>query len=160
MPWGLSYTFRDEPKDDSVMTIYFNNDLTVLQVGELNLTLQGLLRPLTNGGIVNAEATLGLPVTTGYETIADTSRVSAGARFIWNVTGGYKTSFRLPTRLESIITDGSKNVDLANPDVAALVTALEGGITVTLGTATMQDYRGTLVTTLSSAKEASQSQRR
>ena len=161
----IGYTIQDEKGHKSRLAFNVNDTLTIAQLGELNTALQALLKPgggnnLVLGGIVGAGAVLNLPVTAGMEVVADLSRVEYGALFDFLVTGGYHTSFRLPTFNEQFITDGGDTVDQAAGSVAALINGVINGIAVTAGTATFQDYRGVDITSISSAAEDSKAQRR
>ena len=165
MTWQLGYTVADEKGHKSRITFNFNDGLTVAQVQELNIALQNLLKPgapdnLIIGGIVGGGAVLTLPIQAGMETIEDTARVEYGALFDFLVTGGFHTSFRLPTFNEAKITDGGDTVNQSDPQVAALINGMVVGISVTGGTATLQDYRGTDVTAISTAAEDSKTQRK
>lgn len=62
---------------------------------------------------------------------ASGSDVEEGARFQFASAGGFPTAFRIPTFDESKIVAGSRDVDLTDGDVAALVTAMEDGIDLT-----------------------------
>lgn len=165
MTWQIGYTFADEKGHKSRMTLNFNDTLTVPQVQELNIILQDILKPgggrdLAIGGIVGAGAVLSLPVQAGMEVVADLSRVEYGALFDFLVTGGFHTSFRIPTFNELFIGDGGSTVVQTEPEISALINGAINGFTVTGGTATMQDYRGTDVTSISSAAEDNKTQRK
>jgi len=138
----------------------FNSDLTVLQVQELNTILQPTIKNVIDGGIVSAGAVLNLPVIAPNDAIEAGSDVEYGARFIFTVAGGYKTSFRIPTFDRTLVPDGGGAVDLLNVDVQGLVDGYVTGFGVTGGTAVGQDYRGEDVTGLGSALEAHSKQRR
>lgn len=165
MTIAIRYGIQDEKGDTSVLTFHVNDTLTITQLQELNISIQNLLKDgaapeLLLGGIVTAGAVLNLPVQVGKEVVNDLSRVEYGALFDFLVTGGFHTSFRLPTFNEAFVVDGGRDVDQTATEVAALINAVINGIAVTGGTALFQDYRGTDITSISSAAEDSKRQRK
>jgi len=159
--WQLNYTIQDAKGASSRLTLNFNEDLTVAQVQDLSDQIIALLDPLVTGGIMNAGAVLQLTIPAGVNIPAPASDVEEGARFIFNSVGGFKTAVRIPTFDETKISANSNAVNLVDTDVAAFVTAMVDGLTVTPpGTATGQDYRGVDITSISSARESFQRSRR
>lgn len=160
MPWTFNYVIQDADNHTSRLSMNFNDDLTVLQAQELNTVLQPALKAVMDGGIVSAGAILSLPVITPNDVVEAGSDVEYGARFIFTVAGGYKTSFRIPTFDRTLVPDGGGAVDVLDVNVAGLIDGYVTGFGVTGGTAVGQDYRGEDVTGLSSALEAHAKQRR
>jgi hypothetical protein len=85
--------------------------------------------------------------------------VEEGARFTFRTALGTLTSFRVPTFDEAFIVDGTKQVDSADPAVAALVNRMISGDTQGLINVSPSDERGEDVTALESAVESFQSSR-
>jgi len=85
------------------------------------------------------------------------SDVEEGARFQFRTDGGFMTGFRIPTFDEAKILSGTKQVDLADTDVAALVAAYEDGLSLVAagGSGTVQptDKREDPVNVLDTALE-------
>jgi hypothetical protein len=155
----LGFTIQDENGDKSRLTFNTDTDMSIAQLLVVASDLQDLVKAVIMGGIVDASFCIVVPINAGNEVVADTARVNQGAKFIWQTAGGFFTSFRLPTRMEAIIADGSKDVDRDQVNVAPLIAAIEGGFTSGTETLVFTDYRLDPVAALSSAKEHHTSQR-
>lgn len=69
------------------------------------------------------------------------------------IVAGFRTKLKLPAISEAKVVVGSDTLDLADPDVAAFVSAMEVGIVVTGGTIQPTDIRLNDVSVLDYARE-------
>lgn len=156
--WEIIYSIEDEKQAISDTTIKVPSTTALPNVLLFAAQMSLLINPLIRGAIRRIGVSLTLDLPAGLRTAPLTqSDREEGARFQMATAGGFDTSLRLPTFDESFILPNSRNVDLADPTVAAFVAALTGGINLTPlgGTGTVQptDYRDDDITTVTSAIE-------
>lgn len=120
-----------------------------------------LVDPLINGIITRVGIAITVALPSGINISPNSvSDVEEGAAFNFRTAGGYRTSLRIPTLLESLVSAGSSDIDTSDPDVAAFVSAMISGVDLTAaapvagtGTVTPSDSRGDDIVALTDAKE-------
>jgi hypothetical protein len=150
------FVVEDAKGDKSTIAIPFSSIGDWTEIPELVQDLADLIDPLINGGIVTAGMRLEIDVSSVTDGIADAlADVQERARFVFRGENGFLKSLHLPTFLETKMVPNSADVNTADADVAAFVTALEDGITLsTLAVHQPSDNRGDDLETLVSATES------
>lgn len=153
-------TIKDAKNKDSTMEVNLPSTVTLANVSIFAIALAALIEPLIKGQITRVAIALNLPAAlTGLRTAPLAgSDVEEGAKFVFNTTGGFITSTRIPTFDESKIASDSRLVDTSDTDVGAFIVTMTDGL-VAAGGAEPVDKRGADVETLESALEAFQSSR-
>jgi hypothetical protein len=129
MAFTVLYTIRDGKGEQSTTEVNVPSSLTLSQVTTFAGQMASLIDDLISGAITRIGVALLVDLPVGLKsTPANTSDVEEGARFQFRTDGGFFTSMRIPTFLESLINAGSKDVDLTDTAVAAFVNAMEDGI--------------------------------
>lgn len=83
---------------------------------------------VTGGVIRSISMSQDVALPSGLKAAAQTnSDVEEGALFLYNVAGGYRTRTRIPTFLESLVASNSRQVNVGNTDVAALINLMTNG---------------------------------
>jgi hypothetical protein len=155
MALNAYFVISDAKGDKSTVTIPFAAIADWTEIPELIGDLGALIEPLINGGIVAMG--INLEIDTGAlnaipNAIAD---VQEKARFVFAGENGFLKSLHIPTFLETLFTPNSADVDLTDTDVAAFVTAMEDGVTLsTLAVHEPSDSRGDDLVSLVTATEA------
>jgi hypothetical protein len=154
MPIQTYYTLQDAKGDKSTVIVPIPDGTDFDDIIEFVQEMADLLDPLTNGTLVDAGFTMSVAFTP-WAVASAIADVQEKARFVFRTVGGFVKSLSLPTILEDIFLAGSKDVDTSDPDVAAFVTAMVDGLTLT-STNTIEpvDSRDEDLTDLNSAVEA------
>jgi hypothetical protein len=165
MAIGILFTFRDGKGETSSTQVNLPSSTSTADAILFGQQMATLLDPMINGAIARVGIVLdvdvsGLGLTASASGISD---VEEGARFQFRTSGNHFTSMRVPTFIDTLITAGGNAVDQVNVDVAAFLTAMEGGIDLTgvggSGTVAPSDTRDEDIVATTSAKEAFQSSR-
>lgn len=158
MPFSISYSVRDEEEQSTAwFTIHVPDTLTVSNTIEFAIEMAELFQAVMTGRI--SGITIGLPVDIPPGAVSDTSSpgsdLQEGAKFIFETSAGPGTSFRVPTFNESLMVPGTDDVDVSLPSVAAMIAAMEDGLTL-LDTSTAEPVgpREEEIITLRSAYES------
>lgn len=162
MATSLNIVVEDNKGAKSTTSFNVDDAVSVAGLAEVGLAIAQSILTIVTGRIVSISACINVDLTslTG-NTVALNSDVEEGARFIWNSTGGFTTSNRLPTFDEQYIVAGSRMVNVDAPAVEAFINLIEGGVvTVGDGTVAITDYRGAEVVDLDSARESFQRSRK
>lgn len=141
---------RDADGDVSTSQFNFPATFTLTNIEEYAEAFLPLLDAVIHGRIEEAGVTVSITLPGGLKANpAAYCDVQQGALFSWLTNGGFNTSVRLPTFQPEMFGAGSKDVDVEDTDVAAMVTAIISGIEVTGPvTVTPSDYRGDDITAL------------
>lgn len=151
---SILYSVRDSKDQVSTFEINIPTSATLAQATGFAQAMATLVNAVTTGVLTRVGIVVGVTLPGGIRVAPLTnSDVEEGAKFQFNTAGGYRTGFRLPTFLETLIASNSRAVDLEDADVAALVDAMESGIVITGTTISPTDGRSDDVTALVSAKE-------
>lgn len=151
---AVLYSVRDSKDQVSTFEINIPTSVTLAQATGFAQGIATLVNAVTTGVLTRVGIVVGVTLPGGIRVAALTnSDVEEGAKFQFNTLGGYKTGFRLPTFLETLIASNSRAVDLEDSDVAALVNAIEDGLTITGTLIQPTDGRSDDITALVSAKE-------
>lgn len=159
LTYTVFFTIRDAKGDASTVSFDVDNATPLANMNNLVAALGELIDPLINGAIVAAGFTITVDtIALGFQGIpAAIADVQEGARFAFRTTNQFLRSFRLPTFIEDLFTPGSKQVDTADPDVAAFIAAVETGVDLSLvggtGVIPLTDSRGEDIEILESARE-------
>lgn len=129
----IDYSFRGEAPDDVSHTkVNLASSVTVANAIIWAQEFAKILDAITDGALTNISMSLDVSLPAGIRTEPlDGSRASAGAYFGFRTAAGYPTSFRVPTRLEAIVIDGTRLIDVDDDDVIAVIEAVTAGINLT-----------------------------
>lgn len=153
-------TMEDAKGLDSVHAVNLSEGLLLTQYEGWAQAYALLVDAVTGGRVKRIGMGISFDLPGGLKATAVAgSDVEEGAKFQFATTTGFPTGFRIATFLESLISSNSRAVDLEDADVAALVDAIETGITVTATLIPPVDSRGDDVAALTSAKEQFQRSR-
>lgn len=161
MAFALLYSIRDAKNETSTMEVNIPESFNIGVVVEFAGDLALLINEIITGAItrIGIAFIMNLPGGLRVTPLAN-SDVEEGARFQFLTSGGFNTSMRVPTFLETLIASDSRQVDTADTDVAAFVTAITAGIAETgPTTVTPADKRDEDIVSLVSALEQFMSSR-
>lgn len=153
MPISVFYRVQDAKGDTSTITIPIPDGTLITNVAGYVTAMSSILEDLINGTLVEAGFAVTVPVTP-WALAAPISDVQERARFVFRGINGFLKSISLPSVIESIFSPGSREVNRADPAVAAFVTAIVDGITVSGADIEAVDIRGDDLTNLVQATEA------
>lgn len=159
--YGIVMSFEDAKGEKSTTMVNVPTGLTLANLTIFGQEIAKLADALINGIITRIGIAIMIPLPTGINVAPNSvSDVEEGAAFNFRTAGGYRTSLRIPTLLESLVSPGSSDIDTSDPDVAAFVSAMISGIDLTAatpvagtGTVTPTDSRGDDIVALTDAKE-------
>lgn len=153
MAISVVFTVSDAKGDQSTFSVPIPSTVAIADIADFANGLAALIEPLCNGALRDLH--FAIPVTfTPWAAAASISDIQEKARFAFRTTNSFLKHLSIPTAVESIFAAGSRDVDLANTDVAAFVTAMVDGITINTHDVEPCDVRGEDLTELESASEA------
>lgn len=158
---GIVLSFQDAKGEPSTTMINVPTGLTLANAIIFGQEMAKLVDAMINGIITRVGLAVTIPLPAGINIAPNSiSDVEEGGYFQFRTAGGYHTSCRIPTFLESLVTLGSSDIDTSDPDVAAFVAAMITGIDLTgatptpgSGTVLPTDSRGDDIVALVDAKE-------
>ena len=126
-------TIRDAPGSESIVRWHMPNNT---EIGTFQTFIQHtvtLIDAIVKGKVMNVSIGIGVDLPGGLKSAPDAnSDVEEGARFIFNALNGGSFRVRLPTFDEAKFSSGTDLVNTADTDVAAFVTQMVTGETITL----------------------------
>jgi len=150
MPASIVVTIEDGKGVKSDMLINIPTSTTVANATAFIGDLLPAIDALISGRIVRAGLCYAIALPGGLDPSANAlSDVEEGAKFSFVSTAPFKTSFRIPTFNETLILSGTKQVDVTDTDVDALVDLIVTGD----GTVAPVDGRDADITALNYARE-------
>ena len=153
MPISVFYRIQDAKGDTSTITIPIPDATALTNVTGYVNAMASILEDLINGTLVEAGFAVSVAVTP-WQLAAPISDVQEKARFVFRGVNGFLKSISLPAVLESIFSPGSREVNQADPAVAAFITAIVDGVEVDGTDIEATDIRGDDLTNLVQATEA------
>lgn len=153
MAISVVFTISDAKGDQSTFSIPIPSSVLIDDIADFAQALADLIEPLCNGALRDLHFTIPVPFTP-WAAAASISDIQEKARFAFRTVNGFLKHVSIPTAVESIFAAGSRDVDLADTDVAAFVTAMVDGITVNTHDVEPCDVRDEDLTELESATEA------
>lgn len=159
--YSVVMSFQDAKGEQSTTMVNVPTGITLANLTIFAQEMVKLVDAMINGIVTRVGIAITIPLPSGINVAANSvSDVEEGGFFNFRTAGGYRTSLRVPTFLESLISAGSADVDTSDPDVAAFVSAMITGIDLTAatpvagsGTVTPTDSRGDDIVALTDAKE-------
>lgn len=153
MAISVVFTVSDAKGDQSTFSVPVPTGTAITDLAGFAQALAALIEPLCNGALRDLH--FSIPVSfTPWSAAASISDIQEKARFAFRTVNGFLKHVSLPTAVESVFAAGSRDVDIANTDVAAFITAMTDGITVNAHDVEPCDVRGEDLTELESASEA------
>ena len=153
MPISVFFRIQDAKGDTSTITIPIPDSTALTNVSGYVNAMSSILEDLINGTLVEAGFAVSVAVTP-WQLAAPISDVQEKARFVFRGVNGFLKSISLPAVLESIFSPGSREVNQADPAVAAFITAIVDGVEVGGEDIEATDIRGDDLTNLVQATEA------
>jgi len=150
------YTIQDGDGDKSVVQIKMPRSLVdaIDDAAAIATGLGTLLNAIITGAIVDVSACVGVDLDAGWtDTPGATSDIQHKALFSFRTEENFPTLLSIPTFDLTKFSAGSKDVNLADSDVDAFVTAITDGITVSAVNYDPSDRRGDDVVSLDAARE-------
>lgn len=153
---AITVTVTDAEGRSATTKVRVPTGYSLAQYTEFAQGLGNAIGATCSGQITHIGAAFGLDLTgLSLKVVAAiASDVYQKAQFIFNsAVNGFRKLFRLPALNESKVASASSSLNLADPDVAAVVSAFEDGVLTTEGTMPILDARGNDLTGLSKATE-------
>lgn len=158
MGFSVIYSFRDAKGETSTTEINLPTSVTLADVGIFAGQMALLINPLITGVItrIGIAWTIALPAGLRAAPVAG-SDIEEGGKFQFRTVNNFYTRSRIPTFDEAKIVAGTNEIDQTDADVAAFVTAMVGGLDLSLegGSADVQpsDSRDEDIVALDFARE-------
>lgn len=135
VPFQVVYTTEDASGDRATTAIDVPITFSLSQYGEFAGAMASLLDAFIGGVLVSAALTVNIDLSalTG-NAILSTSDVEEVGAFLFTTGEGRPVDVNVPCIIETLEAAGSDNLDQADVDIAALITAVEDGIATTGGT--------------------------
>jgi len=158
---GIFITIKDAPGSESIVKITLPSNSEIANAKVFARNTMTLIDALVKGKIVSASLGLGIDLPSGLKSAADVlSDVEEGARFIFGSANGGSTSMRLPTFDEAKMVSATDLVDTTDTDVAAFVTQIVDGQTISAQAEHPSAADESDIVALTSARSAFQSERK
>jgi hypothetical protein len=158
---SIFVTIMDAPGSESIVKISLPNNSEIASAKVFARNTVTLIDALVKGKITNLSLGLGVDLPGGLKSAADAlSDVEEGARFIFAAANGGSTTMRLPTFDEAKMVSATDLVDTADTDVAAFVTQIVDGQTISLQAEHPSAADESDIVALTSARSAFQAERK
>lgn len=148
------FTFTDQAGKTATSEFFYTTGLTKAQITEGLGALAVLIDEVTGALITAVNMVIPVPIAglTG-NTLVGTSDVEQVGEFVGFTAAGRRTVLNVPAIDNTLSTPGSDDIDQADAGIAALISAVEDGVTVTGGTVTCVDAGGDDITQVLTARE-------
>jgi hypothetical protein len=149
----VNVAFKDAKNKESFTRIRIPSTFTFLQYKAFGAAAAAVLKAMTTCEITEVSISVGLDLSgASLKTVATQFADWFNKAHIQavNAVSGLFAKFQIPTYDDANNMAGSRNLDLADAEVAALVTLIEDGVTIGAGLVypvTVRDEATTLVTT-------------
>ena len=151
MATSIWYTIQDGKGDESTVTLNVTDFGTgsIADLPQLMADFLPLIKALTDGGLVRSGFTFELDpavMSLVWSSVATaTADTQEKGFFGWITTAGKDSHFTIPAFKETFIVAGSRAINAAATQIAALITAIEDGfvsdgITFRFGDSNGEDY--------------------
>lgn len=153
---SVNFTFRDSKNKESHTRIRIPSTFTFAQYQAFGAAAAAVVADMTTCEITEVSVSVGLDLSgASLKTVATQFADWFNKAFIQanNAISGLFAKFNIPTYDDNNNAPNSKNLDLTDPEVAALVTLIEDGITVGAGLVYPVTVRGEAVTSVTTAQE-------
>lgn len=162
VPFQVIYTIEDSSGDKATTAIDVPTAFSLAQFTEFAQDMAALIDAFIGGVLVNCGLTVNIDLSglTG-NAILSVSDVEEVGAFLFTTGEGRPVDLNVPCIIETMEAAGSDNLDQADPDIAALITAMEDGIATAGGTISPCDRgEGDLITTVYARSELRNSGKR
>lgn len=150
MPISVFWKTRDAKGDVSTREVYLPVATTAAAAVTFAGSFIALIDDITSGEIVSAGVNLEIDISGLTNSPVSTADLQEMARFAFRDAAGFLTSITIPTFPEVYFLAGTNQVDTAQANVAAFITAMEDGLAGTSPTSLHEDD----LTALETAVEA------
>jgi len=141
---SVRFDLQDDKGKTSFTKVRVPTGFSISQYGEFAQGMAQLIADLSQCKVTRASFCVGLdlsgasikPAATAFSDIAQKILVGFST-----VLAGFRTKMKIPALDENKVVAGSDALDLADPDVAGFLSAMENGIVTTGGTIQPTDMR-------------------
>jgi len=131
----IIYTVIDDSGERGTTSMNLQVGFSLSQFGEFAASMATFMDALLSGKIESAEICFGLSIVgLTSNTALSSSDVEEYGAFKFDTVESLSVDVNIPGIDELIVASGSDDIDLANADVAAFVSAMENGLSTTDGT--------------------------
>lgn len=135
LPYTLDYVFRGNSAKRGSVGIHTAVGLTLAQYAEGAGALAALLDDFTNGILLSGSMTIPFDISGLSSNLAEeNSDVEEVSEIGMVTTEGRPVVSNIPGTPQIFFIDGSDDLDQSDPDLAALISMFENGLSVTGGT--------------------------
>lgn len=161
--WEITYTFLDNRLKQSITSVKLPHTTTLAHVTEFATTVAEIVDRLSSSklGAININTPTILGGFTVKPIAGFTSDNEEKGVFLFNTSYREPVSMSIPGFKDSLVIDGSNEIDTSDTDVAALITLMIDGLTL-IDTTVVQpcDIGAEDITSLKSATEKFKSRKR
>jgi hypothetical protein len=155
---SMTFTFKDNKGKTAPCKIHVPSTFSVAQYIEFAQAAAQILANLSSAKLVNVSISVGVDLSAAtIRSVASTTAdiFQKAVVSVRSIVSGLFARFNIPTIQDSIVIEGTDQLDTSDADVAALVIALEDGISVGSPAVivTPRDLRGNVLDTVSSTRE-------
>ena len=155
LTYEMTYTMSDDSGESATTSIHLPTAFTLAQFTEFGRAMADLIDNIVAGLVARCELTLNFDISSITSNLAGTGAdVKEISAFQFATAAGRPVEINVPGTIETHVIANSDELDQANADIAAFITAVEDGIAVTGGTMTVTDVDSEDVVTTNYAREA------
>ena len=150
----VTHSYLDQAGKRATSTSYIANGLTIVQVVEGLQAAAGVIDGVIDIVQTGVEFTIDVDISalTG-NTTAGVADVEEVGEFVFNTVDGRKTQVNVPGIINLLSGAGTDDIDQSGLDVAAFISMMEDGITVTGGTVIPSDVNEDDISAIAHARE-------
>lgn len=163
---SINFTVVDGKNQESVVTLYTTDSFTLPQLLAAAVAMVPLVRNMITGGLKSASISIDVDLSglfASFPTIPipdPDSDTEEGSIFIFQTVLSHDKRNRIPTFDEALLFAGTREVDVADAQVAPFIAAITAGVSAGGATVTFVDSRSEDINALLDAYESFQSSRR
>lgn len=151
----LNFTLEDDKGKSSKTEIKVPTGFTISDYVEFGQGAAQLIANISDAQVTNCSVSFGVDLSSlGLKAVAAAvSNVAVKMQGIWNTASGLIAKWLVPSPHDTQVATGTDDFDQADVNVAPVITAMEDGIAVTLGTMQFTNGRGDDISAVSTLKQ-------
>ena len=150
----IIYTAIDASGERGTTAVNLPDGFTLAQFGEFGAAMATLLDGVLGGKVESAEICFSVDISAfTSNTALSTSDVEEIGAFQFKTSDNLPVNINIPGIDETLVAAASDDIDIADTDIAAFITAMETGFVTTGGTISPCDVAETDIVSLTTARE-------
>jgi len=154
LTYTITYTLTDDDGDSATTAINVPTTFTIAQYSEFVRAMANFIDDIVSGLVSGADFTIGLNLSTlTANTVGTAADVEEVDTFKFLTAANRPVIINIPGTTEADVLPNSDSLDQVDTEIAAFITAMVTGVSVTGGTISPCDVDEESITALAYARE-------